>query len=54
MYDVKDLLRGSIITNSPENTYEVVQALFKLDKAKVVELKNGFVPKDGEVFDPTK
>ena len=54
MYDVKDLLRGSIIIDSPEKTKTVVESLFKLDKAKVVQLKNDFVLKEGEIFDPTK
>jgi len=47
-------LRASIITDSVDETKEIVKELFNLKNTKVYEFKNGFVPKKGEIFDPGK
>ena len=54
LYDLKDLLRGSIITDSAEATEKVVGALFTLGNAQVVAMKNGFQQEVGKEFDPNE
>ena len=44
----------SLISNSPEDTIAIVNAMHKLQNVQVVQVKNGFEPKEGEEFDPTK
>jgi len=54
LYEIKDLLRMSLITDSPEETIEIVNAIYNLNNVQVVQVKNGFETKKGEEFDPTK
>ena len=54
LYKLKDLLRGSIITDSVEETEDIVEALLNLDNAKVYEFKNGYNPKEGETANRLK
>ena len=44
----------SLISNSPEDTIAIVNAMHKLQNVQVVQVKNGFEPKEGEQFDPTQ
>jgi hypothetical protein len=58
LYDLKDLLRGSVITDSPKQTSAIFQALASLKNAQVVQVKNGFADKtkDGRTtpYDPAE
>ena len=54
VYDLKDLLRGSIISDSAAQTKQIVEKMFGLKHAKVVDMKNGFKSEDGKPFDPTE
>ena len=54
VYDLKDLLRGSIISDSAPQTKQIVEKILGLKHAKVVEMKNGFKSKGNKPFDPTK
>lgn len=54
LYDLKDLLRGSIISDSADQTIKLVEKLFELDNIKVVSMKNGFEHEEGTEFDSTK
>ena len=51
-YELKDLLRGSIITDSPAQTKAVFATLTSMQHARVFEVKNGFRPKEGQTFNP--
>jgi len=44
----------SLISNSPEDTIDIVNAMNKLQNVKVVQVINGFETKEGEEFDPNK
>lgn len=46
-------MRGSIITDSVDETKKIVDKLFNLENVTVFDFKNGFVPKDGKDFDPS-
>ena len=48
LYEIKDLLRMSLITDSPEETIEIVNAMNNLKNVQVVQVKNGFEPKKGK------
>jgi hypothetical protein len=49
---LKDLLRASVITDTPAESENVFDMLTSLPFAKVVEVKNGFQDKNGKPFDP--
>ena len=51
-YELKDLLRGSIITDSPAHTQAVFATLTSMQHARVFKVKNGFRPKEGKTFNP--
>ena len=52
VYELKDLLRGSIITDSPEETLRVFNAITSMQSARVLLVKNGFKAKKGKPFNP--
>ena len=52
VYELKDLLRGSIITDSPEETLRVFNAITSMQSARVLLVKNGFKSKEGKQFNP--
>lgn len=52
VYELKDLLRGSIITDSPEETLRVFNAITSMHSARVLLVKNGFKAKEGKQFNP--
>ena len=52
VYELKDLLRGSIITDSPEETLRVFNAITSMKSAHVLLVKNGFKVKKGKPFNP--
>ena len=54
VYDLKDLLRGSIISDSAAQTKQIVEKMFGLKHAKVVDMKNVFKLKGDKPFDPTQ
>ena len=43
VYELKDLLRGSIITDSPQETLRVFNAITSMQSARVLLVKNGFM-----------
>jgi len=53
----RDILRGSIITDSYEETKSVFEAITNLEYARVYHVKNGFnnmFDKEGNLTDSTK
>ena len=44
----------SLICDTPEETLQIVNAINNLKNVQVVQVKNGFEPKEGEQFDPTQ
>lgn len=47
-------MRGSIISDSVDQTINIVDKIFQLDNVKVVSMKNGFQHEEGTQFDETK
>jgi hypothetical protein len=44
----------SLICDTPEETLQIVNAINNLKNVQVVQVKNGFEPKEGKEFDPTQ
>ena len=44
----------SLICDTPEEAIQIVNAIYNLNNVQVVQVKNGFEPKEGEEFDPTQ
>jgi len=55
LYCLKDILRGSVTSDSPHQTKAIFAMLTNLPGTKVVLIKNGFAnKKNGDAFDPAE
>lgn len=52
LYDLKDILRGSIISDSAAQTKHIVEEMLKLQDVHVISIKNGFKDKKDKPFNP--
>jgi len=50
LYELKDLLRGSVISYSVEQTENILEVLSSIKNAKVYLFKNGFISTEDKPF----